>query len=134
MMIMRPSITMNTASSLTKSAPVKPPESSTHLYTLRAKMVTVATARPMRKALKRRDWTSGRYRSFFKPFPFHTWNANKVAAQENRIKEKTWKARPASMMYFPISLAEMVFPVEAIPPPTACKIRLIKSQLQKTMV
>ena len=57
-MIMTPSRIMKRVSSCLKSLPSKPPESSIHRYTLRMKMVTVATTRPMRKALKRRELVS----------------------------------------------------------------------------
>jgi hypothetical protein len=51
----------------------------------------------------------------------------------NRIKLKTCNAKPATMIWTPVSEVTLLPEVEVMPPPMDCKTKDVKSQLIKVM-
>ena len=68
------------------------------------------------------------------PFAFQRLKAKSPHTSANKLRDTTWQIKPANMMFFPrlIELTELA--VDAIAPPSACKTKQIRSQVQKTMV
>ena len=50
-----------------------------------------------------------------------------------RTKLTTWKERPATIMWTPFALPSLVDAWSAIPPPTDCKMRAIRSDVMNVI-
>jgi len=50
------------------------------------------------------------------------------------VSAKTWNRIPAIMILRPISVVDRTLDVDAMAPPAACRMRQIRSKVQKTRV